>query len=69
VGCLPRLASSDVHFQVFVRCRCANEWLEPDLGRADFDGSFTSVERTWDSFEDAMTALAFDGLLAGAIWG
>jgi len=39
------------------------------LGRADFDGSFTSVERTWDSFEDAMTALAFDGLLAGAIWG
>lgn len=54
--------------QVFVRCRCSHEWPEPALTRADFDASFTRVERTWDSFDEAITALAFDGLLAGAIW-
>ena len=58
----------NVRSQVFVRCRCAHEWPDPDLTRADFDESFTSVDRTWDSFEEAVTALAFDGLLAGAIW-
>ena len=58
----------NVRSEVFVRCRCANEWLEPDLSRAEFDESFTRVERTWDTFEEAVTALAFDGLLAGAIW-
>ncbi|MFJ9459122.1 hypothetical protein ACIRST_29040 [Kitasatospora sp. NPDC101447] len=58
----------NVRALVFVRCRCAHEWHESDLTRADFDESFTSVERTWSTLEEAMTALAFDGLLAGAIW-
>ncbi|TWF98598.1 hypothetical protein [Kitasatospora viridis] len=53
---------------VFVRCRCAYEWHEPDLARADFDSHFTAPERRWESSEDAMRALGFDGLLAGTTW-
>ncbi|MFI9269404.1 hypothetical protein ACIGXM_01570 [Kitasatospora sp. NPDC052896] len=54
--------------QVFVRCRCAHEWHEPDLTRAYFDLHFTEPEHEWASFDEAMTALAFDGLLAGTTW-
>ncbi|MFG2841690.1 hypothetical protein ACGF12_00735 [Kitasatospora sp. NPDC048296] len=58
----------NVRHQVFVRCRCAAEWHEPDLSRAYFDQHFTESEREWESFGDAMTALGFDGLLAGTVW-
>lgn len=58
----------NVRHQVFVRCRCAAEWHEPDLTRDDFDEHFTAPEREWDAFDDAMTGLGFDGLLAGTIW-
>lgn len=58
----------NVHHQVFVRCRCAHEWPEPDLTRAYFDQHYTEPDRQWDNFDDAMGALAFDGLLAGCIW-
>ncbi|GAA2138008.1 hypothetical protein GCM10009760_18960 [Kitasatospora kazusensis] len=54
--------------QVFVRCRCAHEWPEPDLTRDDFDQQYSEPEREWDSFDTAMTGLGFDGLLAGATW-
>ncbi|WP_404869341.1 hypothetical protein ACI1MP_22405 [Kitasatospora griseola] len=58
----------NVRRQVFIRCRCAAEWHEPDLTRTDFDEHFTAPEREWDNFDDAMTGLGFDGLLAGTIW-
>ncbi|MFJ3790373.1 hypothetical protein [Kitasatospora sp. NPDC090091] len=58
----------NVRRQVFVRCRCAAEWHEPDLTRDEFDEHFTAPEREWDAFDDAMTGLGFDGLLAGTIW-
>ncbi|MFE9427926.1 hypothetical protein ACFYNO_33790 [Kitasatospora sp. NPDC006697] len=56
---------------VFVRCRCAHEWREPDLTRAYFDLHFVAPEdecERWDDSEDSMRALGFDGLLAGATW-
>ncbi|MFJ2578388.1 hypothetical protein [Kitasatospora aureofaciens] len=61
----------NVRHQVFVRCRCAAEWHEPDLTLAYFDQHFTASEQEWDEWDDfdtAMRALAFDGLLAGATW-
>ncbi|MEV7020893.1 hypothetical protein [Kitasatospora sp. NPDC093558] len=58
----------NVRAQVFVRCRCTAEWHEPDLTPTDFDEHFTVPEREWDNFDDAMTGLGFDGLLAGAVW-
>lgn len=57
-----------VHDQIFVRCRCAHEWREPDLIRADFDRHYVEPEHEWDDFDTAMRALAFDGLLAGTTW-
>ncbi|MEV7214075.1 hypothetical protein AB0O31_13400 [Kitasatospora cineracea] len=58
----------NVLHQVFVRCRCAHEWEEPDLTLAYFDQHYTEPEREWDDFDTAMRALAFDGLLAGTMW-
>lgn len=58
----------NVRHQVFVRCRCAHEWPEPGLTRAYFDQHYTEPDREWANFEDAMRALAFDGLLAGCSW-
>ncbi|MFJ6769691.1 hypothetical protein ACIQOV_01695 [Kitasatospora sp. NPDC091257] len=61
----------NVRQQVFVRCRCAAEWHEPDLTRAYFDLHFTAPEDEWDEWDDyntAMRALAFDGLLTGTTW-
>ncbi|GAA1964005.1 hypothetical protein [Kitasatospora viridis] len=61
----------NVRDQVFVRCRCANEWHEPDLTRAFIDLHFTAPEdewQRWDDYETGMRALAFDGLLAGTTW-
>ncbi|MFD8703761.1 hypothetical protein ACFV1W_14235 [Kitasatospora sp. NPDC059648] len=57
-----------VRDQIFVRCRCAHEWPEPDLTRADFDRHYVEPEHEWDDFDTAMRALAFDGLLAGTTW-
>ncbi|MEU9074524.1 hypothetical protein AB0D22_07555 [Kitasatospora sp. NPDC048538] len=52
---------------VFVRCRCAHEWREPDLEahhvtEARDDGF---EEREWDSFEEMYRGLGFDGLFRG----
>ncbi len=57
-----------VREHVFIRCRCANEWHEPDLTRAYFNQHYTEPDREWDNFEEAMRALGYDGLLAGATW-
>ncbi|QMU74600.1 hypothetical protein GXW83_01180 [Streptacidiphilus sp. PB12-B1b] len=58
----------NVRAHVFVRCRCAHEWNEPDLTRADCDQHYTEPDREWDDFNTAMTSLGYDGLLAGATW-
>ncbi|MFC9331412.1 hypothetical protein [Kitasatospora sp. NPDC057015] len=49
---------------VFVRCRCAHEWQEHDLGAGEVDGARIpgGPEREWDSFEHLYAGLGFDGL-------
>lgn len=52
---------------VWVRCRCSNQWLEPEITRADFDAMLTGPHLTsYPSLEEAMVALGFDGAFSGA---
>ncbi|MET8539875.1 hypothetical protein ABZW03_04345 [Kitasatospora sp. NPDC004799] len=51
---------------VWVRCRCGNEWLEPEITRKDFDAMIANP--TWTHHADtdtARVALGFDGTFAG----
>lgn len=51
---------------VWIRCRCGNQWLEPEIRRADFDALLANPNWTnYPSLEQAMTALGFDGSFAG----
>ncbi|MFF2956999.1 hypothetical protein ACFVVU_37370 [Kitasatospora sp. NPDC057965] len=48
---------------VFVRCRCAHEWQEPDLEGGDVDIAHTNgPEREWTDFDEMYRGLGFDGL-------
>ncbi|MEY9846354.1 hypothetical protein ABH940_003441 [Streptacidiphilus sp. BW17] len=54
---------------VWIVCRCSNQWLEPELSRADFDALITVPDgTTYPSVEQGLAALGFDGLLAGTCW-
>ncbi|MFF3069215.1 hypothetical protein [Kitasatospora sp. NPDC057936] len=51
---------------VWVRCRCGNEWLEPEITRQDFDALI--ADPTWThhpSTEAGRVALGFDGTFVG----
>ncbi|MGV9318223.1 hypothetical protein [Streptomyces sp. NPDC003660] len=51
---------------VWIRCRCSNQWLEPEISRADFDAMIDSPDVTnYPSVEHCLVALGFDGALAG----
>ncbi|MGC4998502.1 hypothetical protein [Streptomyces sp. DT195] len=51
---------------VWVRCRCGNQWLEPEISRADFDALIASpYGTTYPSVEAGLVALGFDGVFAG----
>lgn len=51
---------------VWVRCRCGNQWLEPEIGRADFDVLVGGPHgTTYPSVEAGLAALGFDGVFAG----
>ncbi|MEU9319548.1 hypothetical protein [Streptomyces sp. NPDC048295] len=51
---------------VWIRCRCGNQWLEPEISRADFDALIGGPDGTsYPSVEAAMIALGFDGVFAG----
>ncbi|MFC9331329.1 hypothetical protein [Kitasatospora sp. NPDC057015] len=48
---------------VFVRCRCAHEWQERDLGAGEVDTARTEgPEREWETFEEMYRGLGYDGL-------
>ncbi len=52
---------------VWVVCRCSNQWLEPEISRADFDALIAVPDGTmYPSVQQGLAALGFDGLLAGA---
>ncbi|MFC8640679.1 hypothetical protein ACFUC2_07970 [[Kitasatospora] papulosa] len=51
---------------VWVRCRCGNQWLEPEISRADFDALVGGPHgTTYPSVEAGLAALGFDGVFAG----
>ncbi|WP_371602266.1 hypothetical protein OG345_05095 [Streptomyces sp. NBC_01220] len=51
---------------VWIRCRCSNQWLEPEINRADFDALIDSPGVTnYPSVEQCLVALGFDGSFAG----
>ncbi|MFJ8980180.1 hypothetical protein [Streptomyces sp. NPDC102282] len=53
--------------KVWIRCRCGNQWLEPEISRADFDALIGGPNgTTYPSVEVGLAALGFDGVFAGA---
>ncbi|MEU6172746.1 hypothetical protein ABZ832_12535 [Streptantibioticus parmotrematis] len=51
---------------VWICCRCTNQWLEPEISRADFDALIHIPDGTmYPSLQECLAALGFDGLLAG----
>ncbi|WP_037662452.1 hypothetical protein [Streptomyces griseofuscus] len=51
---------------VWIRCRCSNQWLEPEISRADFDSMIAIPDgTTYPSVEQGLIALGFDGAFAG----
>ncbi|POX43048.1 hypothetical protein C3486_02165 [Streptomyces sp. Ru73] len=55
----------DVPGRVFLRCRCAHQWHEPELTRADFDAMIDAPDRKYPSLEAAARHTGHDGTLAG----
>lgn len=51
---------------VWVRCRCSNQWLEPEISRGLFDAMIAIPDgTTYPSVEQGLIALGFDGAFAG----
>ncbi|WP_353946476.1 hypothetical protein ABII15_35980 [Streptomyces sp. HUAS MG91] len=48
-----------------IRCRCAYEWIEPELSRADYEAMIDAGGRDHPSLEAAAQAMGYDGALAG----
>ncbi|GHI94199.1 MULTISPECIES: hypothetical protein [Streptomyces] len=52
--------------RVWIRCRCSNQWLEPEISRAYFDALIDSPDvTTYPGVEQCLVALGFDGAFAG----
>ncbi|QMU73551.1 hypothetical protein GXP74_02785 [Streptacidiphilus sp. P02-A3a] len=55
---------------VWIVCRCSNQWLEPEISRADFDALIDIPDGTiYPSVEHGLAALGFDGAFAGIYLG
>ncbi|GAA2273336.1 hypothetical protein GCM10010368_48400 [Streptomyces roseiscleroticus] len=51
---------------VWIRCRCGNQWLEFEISRADFDALIGGPDgTTYPSVQAGLVALGFDGVFAG----
>lgn len=51
---------------VWIRCRCRHQWLEPEITRADFDTMAALPDHTtYPTVEQALADLGFDGTFAG----
>ncbi|MFC6067026.1 hypothetical protein [Streptomyces ochraceiscleroticus] len=55
----------DVPGRVFLRCRCAHQWHEPELTRADFDAMINAPDRKYPSLDAAARDTGYDGTLVG----
>ena len=54
--------------EVSIRCRCSHQWVERELGRADFEAKAGPVNEVFKSTGTAVRALGYDGDLAGTYW-
>lgn len=54
--------------EVSIRCRCAHQWVERELSRADFEAMAGPVTEVFKNTETAVRAFGYDGNLAGAYW-
>lgn len=51
---------------VWIRCRCRHQWLEPEITRAEFDAMAALPDHTaYVTVEQALADLGFDGSFAG----
>ncbi|MFI9273964.1 hypothetical protein ACIGXM_25135 [Kitasatospora sp. NPDC052896] len=50
---------------VYIRCRCANEWLEPEITRADFGAMVNGRWTNYPTLDAAITDTGFDGSFGG----
>lgn len=52
---------------VWIRCRWSNQWLEPEITRADFDAMIATPDRAiYPSVEQGLIALGFDRVFTGS---
>ncbi|MFJ6943351.1 hypothetical protein ACISU4_01615 [Streptomyces wuyuanensis] len=51
--------------QISIRCRCAHQWVEPELTRADYEAVIDIGGQDYPSLETAAQAVGYDGTLAG----
>ncbi|MFG2837115.1 hypothetical protein ACGFYE_19180 [Streptomyces zaomyceticus] len=51
--------------EISIRCRCAHQWVEPELTRADYDAMIDVGGQDYPSLEAAAQAVGYDGTLAG----
>ncbi|MFG3253286.1 hypothetical protein [Streptomyces sp. NPDC048172] len=59
------LVICDRQNQIFLRCRCAHEWHEPELTRAEFDAMAGEGGQKYPSLEAVVRDTGYDGTLAG----
>jgi hypothetical protein len=51
---------------VYVRCRCGNQWPEPEITRVDFDAMLDNPKWTnYATTGEGLIALGIDGSFAG----
>ncbi|MFF9072762.1 hypothetical protein ACF1A9_10685 [Streptomyces sp. NPDC014872] len=51
--------------EISIRCRCAHQWVEPELTRADYEAMIDVGGQDYPSLEAAAEAVGYDGVLAG----
>ncbi|MGW5017073.1 hypothetical protein [Streptomyces sp. NRRL F-5053] len=59
------LVICDRRNQIYLRCRCAHEWHEPELTRADFERIAGEGGQKYPSLEAVVRDTGYDGTLAG----
>ncbi|MFI0808185.1 hypothetical protein [Streptomyces echinatus] len=52
--------------EISIRCRCAHQWVEPELTRVDYKAMIDVGGQDYPSLEAAAQAVGYDGTLAGA---
>ncbi|MFJ8532865.1 hypothetical protein [Streptomyces sp. NPDC093591] len=51
--------------EISIRCRCAHQWVECELTRADYEAMIDVGGHDYPSLEAAAQAAGYDGTLAG----